>query len=120
ALLHHPRQVVAVDELGGDVHVRAHPAGAFEGRNRRVPEAGGPQGFALAGLVHVVGRAGRRRENLERGGRAALQVVGAVDDAHAALPEHLFDAVAAGERGGEGGRRIGVGGRARRGPAGGG
>ena len=96
-LLHHLGEIAAIDEFGGDVHVMADPARAFERRDRRVAEPGEQLRLAFEALGDIVGRSRGRGHDFEGRDRAALQIVGAVDDAHAALPQNLLDAIATGK-----------------------
>ena len=84
-VLHHEReQILVLDEVVDARDVAVVPA---EHQLRLAPEPA-----ADIGVAHEA-----RVQRLDRDGALALQVGGAVDDAHAALAEHAVDLVAVGD-----------------------
>ena len=91
-LLDHLRQALAFDELHRVVVDAAFDADGVDGDDVRVVERGGGAGFVLeAGQLLLVEHRGERQD-LQRDAAAERELLGLVDDAHAAAAELAEDA----------------------------
>jgi hypothetical protein len=88
------RQVLALDVLHREVEQAVDLARVVDGDDVRMLQGGGDPGLAREPLAEAGGLGEVRRDDLDGGPPAQVQVLGAVDHAHAAAADPLLDPVA--------------------------
>ena len=93
-LLEHVREVGPLDELHREVQTALDLAGVVDGDDVGMLELGRRARLADEALAELLACGQLRVQQLERDRAPQMHVLRAIDDAHAAAPGHLVDAVA--------------------------